>query len=153
MASYLILRNEMNQYLPDLQSSKSRFVRLRLATKCRHLSVIRSFVSDLSGRSLKVYSVSRCVGNDGKACQGWWEKRSVLSIERYRRFKAFHCCRPTRIDRHVPSCRNMPSVSVTDQSSTIKPSLNRLIVMPLKRTVLAKLFPETTNVKLHDLGR
>ncbi len=30
----------MNQYLPDWQPSKSRFFRLRLATKCRHLSVI-----------------------------------------------------------------------------------------------------------------
>jgi hypothetical protein len=29
-----------DQYLPDWQPSKSRFVRLRLATKCRHLSVI-----------------------------------------------------------------------------------------------------------------
>jgi len=24
--------------------------------------------------NLKVYSVSGCAGNDGKACQGWWEK-------------------------------------------------------------------------------
>src|SRR5437879_1748198 len=30
----------MNQYLPDWQPSKSCFVRLRLATECRHLSVI-----------------------------------------------------------------------------------------------------------------
>jgi len=30
----------MNQYLPDWQPSKSRFVRLGLATECRHLSVI-----------------------------------------------------------------------------------------------------------------
>jgi len=30
----------MNQYLPDLQPSKSCFVRLGLATKGRHLSVI-----------------------------------------------------------------------------------------------------------------
>src|SRR5438067_876086 len=30
----------MNQYLPDWQPSKSRFVRLRLGTKCRHPSAI-----------------------------------------------------------------------------------------------------------------
>jgi hypothetical protein len=42
MASYLILRNEMDQYLPDLQPSKSCFVRVGLATECRHLSVILS---------------------------------------------------------------------------------------------------------------
>src|SRR5260370_17510757 len=30
----------MNQYLPDWQPSKSHFVRLGLATECRHLSVI-----------------------------------------------------------------------------------------------------------------
>ena len=39
----------------------------------------------------------------------------------------------------------MPSVSVTDQSSIIRPSLNRLIVIPLKRTLRPKLRPVTTN--------
>jgi putative hemolysin len=39
----------------------------------------------------------------------------------------------------------MPSVSVTDQSSVIRPSLNRLIVIPLKRTLRPKLRPVTTN--------
>ena len=34
------LPNEMNQYLPDVQPSKSCFVRLGLATECRHSRVI-----------------------------------------------------------------------------------------------------------------
>ena len=35
-----LTQNEMNQYFPNLQPSKSCFVRLGLTTKCRHLSVI-----------------------------------------------------------------------------------------------------------------
>src|SRR6058998_3369331 len=51
----------MNQYLPDLQPSKSRFVRLGLATKCRHLSVIRFLVlPHISGACTRVQRYRVC---------------------------------------------------------------------------------------------
>jgi len=49
----VILPNEMNQYLPDWRPSKSRFVRLLLATESRHLSVIvmKKFITPSFARS------------------------------------------------------------------------------------------------------
>src|SRR5712691_10442802 len=61
----------MNQYLPDSQPSKSCFVRLRLTTKCRHLSVINGRSISVRGRPFVctptrvMQSVSQCEGHTG----------------------------------------------------------------------------------------
>lgn len=71
------------------------------------------------------------------ADQCWAHDRVVVVLERLDWLAAIRLPKlltPTSRERARPSCRSIPSVSVTDQSSTMSPFSKRLMVMPLKRT-------------------